>query len=92
MGSSFISMPLTTNEVQSSATVGIGGGDTILCEVVYRCEGWVPRFTVSNGEPGLHDSRRQSFGQAHVTLVKFGVSPLTADALLLHAQQMAGVE
>lgn len=76
------------SDVQASATVGIGGGDTILCEIVYRSEGWVPRFTISNGEAGDQDARRQPFGQAVVTLGKFGLAPLTAETLLRHAEDM----
>lgn len=82
-------MSNTITDTKASATVSIGGGDTILCEVVYRCEGWVPRFTVSNGVPGEHDSRRQSYGQAFVTLRKFGVSATAADTLLTHVASLA---
>jgi hypothetical protein len=42
-----------------TAAVGIGGGATLTCEIVYRCEGWVPRFTLrdENGDLIAGDRR-----------------------------------
>ncbi len=79
-----------STDVQSFAVANIGGDSAILCEVVYRAEGWVPRFTVQAPDvPTSGDYRRQSFGQAYVTLTGLGIDGLTADTLLSHVQGLA---
>lgn len=80
-----------SNTAIKSATVGIGGGYTIECAIVNRCEGDVPRFTVRDEAGALvgGDKLFKAVSAANLLDHALGVNYGVAMTLISHVENMA---